>query len=869
MSSRANHKTAAPALLGHSPGFVHSSAGMEATQAPSLLQNPQLKQRVFTGVVTQLQDYYGMVDEEVQFQMSVVKGRLPQVGEKVLVTAVLDPAVSQSWTAQKVQALNSQLFFKSPPPLLPSMSSGQKQGILGNKPRPLLQDPMIPPLLPSMQQATPKPGLLQTPSHMPSWGGHFEPWTGGRKRHSEGSGRRGSRWEDGGWGGDSQHQKRRRWRGTQEEGPQKKTNVRTPRYWPLFSRFSRDSSACDTMEVLRRYPQLSIPDAFFHLRLSWVDTFPPSRPLTLGYPCPFYQGSPQPEAELTHPTSTNTTYSTKVLLLSMPSLEEIYRQCCSLSQDNKEPAEGAVHPTALIKFVVGIRGGEERWIGGPWSPSEDGANPAKEPQVLVRTAVRWAREQAGLDLSGCSQWFKLAELRYLRGGHVETTVFFLPDVWHSLPGRAEWEALRAVPDAGANSDATEGHEQQCETEPAVTPLPEEPGLVLRPCEGLSLTPLPLAALLEPRNSTSEEAFEVGLMAELFNEILQRDFGLQIYRALSAMPPGAGEGREREDVAMKEEKPGKAESGSGKKAGGERRTRRRRGGKERESTEDEEEKTDEEDDEKPEEGEEKTAESVMTVEEAETKSAVSNHSEEPASKDAERPPGWQAMQPPFLLLSFLYFDQQLSGQLAERDLEEILHSLGLHFTRAQARELVSRAVLGGVCRYRTLAARWEDTDPSDPEPPGDDSNLQGNRALLPGSGGKAASGSSRRSGTGSSDVVTHRGTVLNIANLLASLEKAERTRVWLEDRVARLAEVEAREAKREAEQAALSSELSAAQTAAGDLRGRLERAEKRNAAYERSLKENAGHMIAVIEKMQKLVDKTTNLAESRTESGEKE
>ena len=39
----------------------------------------------------------------------------------------------------------------------------------------------------------------------------------------------------------------------------------------------------------------------------------------------------------------------------------------------------------------------------------------------------------------------------------------------------------------------------------------------------------------------------------------------------------------------------------------------------------------------------------------------------------------------------------------------------------------------------------------------------------------------------------------------------------------------------------------------ELRSRLEQAEKLNKLYERNLKENAGHMLAVIEKMQKMVD----------------
>ncbi|XP_066568669.1 cell cycle and apoptosis regulator protein 2 [Amia ocellicauda] len=863
--------------------LVSSPTAMELTHTAPLLQGAQMKQRVFTGVVTQLQDYYGMVDEEVHFQMSVVKGRMPQVGEKVLVTAVLDPSLSQSWTAQKIQTLSNQLFFKSPPPLLPAMV-GQKQGILGSKPQPLLQSPLIPPLLPSMQQPSSKPGLLQTPSHviphMQSPWGQFEPWAGGRKRHSDGGGRRGVRWDDGCWGADSMLQKRRRWRGGPEgeaEG-QKKASTQT-----LFSRFSRESSVCDTMEVLRRYPQLNIPDSFFHLHLSWVETFPPGRPLTLGYPCLFRTGSPLPEPEAPAPAPPNSTYSAKVLLLSMPSLEELYRRCCSLPQDQRPAPEGAVHPTTLIKLLVCERGEELQWLGGPWCGAEDGLNPGRDPQVLVRTAVRWTRQLAGLDLSACSQWFRLAEVRYLRGGGVDTTVFFLPDAWHCIPGAAAEEE--------GNSQNDQGSEQQCNSESEG----EEPAWVLRSRPGVTFAPMPLSSLLEPRSSSSPDTFEVGLLAELFNEMLQRDFAVCLYRALSAMgkpgdtedcpplqPPPPPHSTERTKTKVR-----------GKKGARERRSGHRRRGKDRGSMEEEEEEEEEEEPEEHEEGEEEeeeqqamdqeatervegqeeecTGEGVVAGEE-ETKPAGSNDTEDPSLTDLDRPPGWQAVQPPSLLLSFLYFDQQLSGQLAERDLEEILHSLGLHLTRAQARALVSRVVRGGQCRYRELAERWEETDPTDPEPPGDDSVLQGNRALLPGAAGRGGGGS-RRGGGGSTEVVTHKGRVLNLPSLLTALERSERARVRLQDQLTaqqdRLAGVEAREAGWAAERAGLTADLTEARRGGGDLRGRLERAERRSAACERSLKENAGHMIAVIETMQKLVDKTTSLAESRSDIADKE
>ena len=49
-------------------------------------------------------------------------------------------------------------------------------------------------------------------------------------------------------------------------------------------------------------------------------------------------------------------------------------------------------------------GKEPMIIGGPWSESEDGRNPDKDPQVLIRTAIRTMRQMTGVDLSKCTRW---------------------------------------------------------------------------------------------------------------------------------------------------------------------------------------------------------------------------------------------------------------------------------------------------------------------------------------------------------------------------------------------------------------------------------------------------------------------------------
>lgn len=95
----------------------------------------------------------------------------------------------------------------------------------------------------------------------------------------------------------------------------------------------------------------------------------------------------------------------QVMLLSMSSIEELYRQSCSLAEDPPEVRESFQHPTRLIQFLVGLRGKSEPMaIGGPWSPSLDGPNPEADRRVLVNTAIRTTRALTGIDLSCCTQW---------------------------------------------------------------------------------------------------------------------------------------------------------------------------------------------------------------------------------------------------------------------------------------------------------------------------------------------------------------------------------------------------------------------------------------------------------------------------------
>lgn len=91
------------------------------------------------------------------------------------------------------------------------------------------------------------------------------------------------------------------------------------------------------------------------------------------------------------------------MLMGVPPIAEFYRKCFALAEEKER--DDFVHPTRLINFLVGVIGKNETMaIGGPWSPSRDGSNPAGDPSVLIRTAIRTCKSLTGIDLSGCTQW---------------------------------------------------------------------------------------------------------------------------------------------------------------------------------------------------------------------------------------------------------------------------------------------------------------------------------------------------------------------------------------------------------------------------------------------------------------------------------
>ncbi|GAB0092404.1 cell division cycle and apoptosis regulator protein 1 [Sergentomyia squamirostris] len=203
-------------------------------------------------------------------------------------------------------------------------------------------------------------------------------------------------------------------------------------------------------------------------------------------------------------------------------------------------------------------------------------------------------------------------------------------------------------------------------------LPNTPQLIVHPSKlakngKFDCTVMSLSLLLDYRpEDTKEHSFEVSLFAELFNEMLMRDFGYNIYRALSMVQEKSKDGTEvKKDSAdsLADDFPAKKDeedSSKSKKSDRDSRSRHH----------------DESDDD-----------------------TVSVRSGEKRKRDKDRQKAFTAH--PDLLLSFVYFDQTHCGYIFEKDIEDLFHTIGLDLSRNQVRKLVGKSISRDSLYYRKL------------------------------------------------------------------------------------------------------------------------------------------------------------------------
>ncbi|XP_032674232.1 cell division cycle and apoptosis regulator protein 1-like isoform X1 [Odontomachus brunneus] len=441
--------------------FQPSVAGVPQ-QVQQNVSSSSTKQRVFTGTVTRVHDNFGFVDEDVFFQTSAcVKGSNPVVGDRVLVEASYNPSMPFKWIATRIQVLamgnnsNSANTQQTNQPNRQQQQQQQQQQ--PNKTSGTYNAVPPPTENPNNSRFTTSTTNSNTTSNRNKVGRVRERSPRERRNDDEDIERKRRREERIREREKKEDRSPSRTRRSKSPRPRRRTRV-VPRYMVQIPKIALDLPEADVLEIRRRYQNMYIPSDFFSTNFRWVDAFPPHMPFTLNKPCSFHvmHKDVDPCNENTavlEPSDADYLFSAKVMLISMPAMEEIYKRCCGVSED-RDPDRDYVHPTRLINFLVGLRGKNETMaIGGPWSPSLDGPNPEKDPSVLIRTAVRTCKALTGIDLSSCTQWYRFLELYYRRAetthksgrvvpSRVETVILFLPDVWSCVPTRLEWDGLQ-------------------------------------------------------------------------------------------------------------------------------------------------------------------------------------------------------------------------------------------------------------------------------------------------------------------------------------------------------------------------------------------------------------------------------------------
>lgn len=332
-------------------------------------------------------------------------------------------------------------------------------------------------------------------------------------------------------------------------------------------------------------------------------------------------------------------------------------------------------------------------------------------------------------------------------------------------------------------------------------LPDEPTIIVHPnwaakngkfdCSVMSLS-----VLLDYRlEDNKEHSFEVSLFAELFNEMLQRDFGYRIYKVLAAFPT-KDDKKEKEKKAKKEvekreikkEKEEESEEPVVKKTKEDEEEKKKSDEKvvKKELSRDEEENEDDGSTANAEEYDPMEAEDAEDDDDDDKDDDDSNDrdrkdrkddrksSKERSSKDKEKK--LMVTHNKELLMAFVYFDQSHCGYLLERDLEEILYTLGLHLSRAQIKKLLNKPVVRESCYYRKLTDRGKD----EPIPSFNEAlieNLIGNRGLLPATKVRAQSEASE-----SGNLIVYNGAMVDVGSMMQKLEKSEKAREEIEQKL---------------------------------------------------------------------------------------
>lgn len=347
-------------------------------------------------------------------------------------------------------------------------------------------------------------------------------------------------------------------------------------------------------------------------------------------------------------------------------------------------------------------------------------------------------------------------------------------------------------------------------------LPESSHIIVHPSRSakngkFDCTVMSLSVLLDYRpEDTKEHSFEVSLFAELFNEMLMRDFGFRIYRSLCNLPERPKEKdedkkKDKKDDKRDEKKDDRRREDDRKcnKKEERRDDKKREGSKDKKDDKEAKSKTDEKDRDK----EKNDDEEDDDFEESEDDDSVKDGKKD-RDKDGKKRKTKLYTYDPYLLLSFVYFDQTHCGYIFDKDIEELIYTLGLNLSRAQVRKLVQKVVTRDSLHYRKLTDKAKDDNGKDEKDADKNDNGKtqneedllrslalGNKKLLPvfvssGPPSKRARRDDKSTGITEEEsipegFVLYKGSLLDVEKLIGQLKRSEKARVDTENRMIEL------------------------------------------------------------------------------------
>lgn len=231
-------------------------------------------------------------------------------------------------------------------------------------------------------------------------------------------------------------------------------------------------------------------------------------------------------------------------------------------------------------------------------------------------------------------------------------------------------------------------------------LPQNPHILCHPNQHSSLEKFSceersLSVLLGYRaEDTKRHSFEVSLFAELFNEMLMRDFGFNIYKKLYSLPAlelSETESKEKRDKSTDDE-PKEKRHKKDTDATTDAKTSKKddsnassHGDKDKDKDKDKDRDSKSGKDSKSRDKDKEKNHRERRISRRDDESGDDERSLDGKKRETKK----MVIVDPDLLLSFVYFDSSHCGYIFSNHLEELFYALGLHLSRADTKKILNK------------------------------------------------------------------------------------------------------------------------------------------------------------------------------------